>query len=75
MKKSPKTLERERCVKAVEAHMPYAESLDAHLRESPLGESEFFLGAASMLLRIRNIIANGLEPVEFGEQMQRDYGE
>jgi len=58
--------ERERCAKACDVHLPYARSLDEQT-----GLAGNMIGAESLLIRIRNIIANGLEPVEFGEQMSQ----
>lgn len=54
--------ERQRCLAIIDKHLPYAESLD-------VGRQGISPGAGGLLLRIRNQIVNGSEPLEFGEQM------
>ena len=54
--------ERQRCLAIIDKHLPYAESLD-----EDRGQAD--PGAGALLIRIRNQIANGNDPTEFGEQM------
>jgi hypothetical protein len=62
MENDPVEAERTRCLRIVEANLPYAKSLDE-------GRTSSAPGVESLLTRIANQIRSGDEPLTMAEQV------